>query len=134
MLLMISRQALERISVLAIVDRGECGQPVRHQGDRRIWLPSAGSSTGIRVPDFLDTAQVPRRRDRLRLAVREADARGARRNRHGIDQKGIRPSLDSAASTNWWLTTDENWAQVCHAGLSAAAIALAERAPELARP
>ena len=47
-------------------------------------------------------------------------------------QKGIEPSLETAAPSNWWLTTDENWAQVCHGGLSAAVIVLADRNVELA--
>ncbi len=131
MLLMISRQALERISVLAIVDRVSAES---RYGTRAIaemvavcrfidWNPS----------HFLDTAELCLAvaigfdwlYERLTREEREEIATA-------LTEKGIRPSLDSAASTNWWLTTDENWAQVCHAGLSAAAIALAERAPELA--
>lgn len=33
---------------------------------------------------------------------------------------------------NWWINSDHNWNQVCHAGLSAAAIVLADEEPELA--
>ena len=40
---------------------------------------------------------------------------------------GLEPSL---ASTHWWITADNNWNQVCHGGTIAAALTLAERAPQ----
>jgi len=33
----------------------------------------------------------------------------------------------------WWITTHNNWNQVCHGGLTAGAVAIARRDPELAR-
>ena len=46
-------------------------------------------------------------------------------------EKGLRPSLDDSAPYNGWLSVAHNWAQVCHGGLSAAAIAVADLEPEL---
>lgn len=46
-------------------------------------------------------------------------------------EKGINPSYDEDV-TGWWITGDNNWNQVCHGGMIAAAIAVAEEEPELA--
>ena len=46
-------------------------------------------------------------------------------------EKGLRPSLDESAPYNGWLSVAHNWAQVCHGGLAAAAIAVADLEPEL---
>lgn len=46
-------------------------------------------------------------------------------------EKGLRPSLDESAPYNWWLSVAHNWAQVCHGGLVAAAIAVADLEPDL---
>ena len=131
MLLMISRQALERLSVLAMV-AGISGDS--RYGARAIEEMLAISRFSDWNPShFLDTAE-------LCLAVsigydwlyhqltplQRAEIAGA------LVTKGIEPSLDSAAPDNWWLSTDENWAQVCHGGLGAAAIALADRDTALA--
>ena len=48
-----------------------------------------------------------------------------------IIEKGILPSLDPAA-VPWWVNSRNNWNQVCHAGLTAGALAVAERDPALA--
>ncbi len=49
-----------------------------------------------------------------------------------IIEKGIHPSLDESAETNWWMYYNNNWNPVCHAGLTAGAILIADRNPELA--
>lgn len=46
-----------------------------------------------------------------------------------IIEKGIEPSL---ADDNWWITADNNWNQVCHAGISIGAMAIYEHIPQLA--
>jgi hypothetical protein len=131
MLLMISRQALERLSVLAMV--------AGISGDSRYGARAIDEMLAIcRFSDwnpshFLDTAELclavsigydwlyqqltPLQRDEIANALLT---------------KGIEPSLGPATRDNWWLTTQENWAQVCHGGLGAAAIALADRDPTLA--
>lgn len=50
--------------------------------------------------------------------------------REAIIQKGIEPSFDS--KYNWFLTAEHNWNQVCNAGISFGALAIAEDQPELA--
>ena len=46
-------------------------------------------------------------------------------------EKGIQPSYNEAGNTGW-INGDNNWNQVCHGGMIAAAIAVAEEEPELA--
>ena len=46
-------------------------------------------------------------------------------------EKGILPSYE-AAEYNWWIDGDNNWNQVCHAGMIAAALTIWEDDPELA--
>jgi hypothetical protein len=132
MLLMIARQALERISVLSMV-AGIGGDP-RYGARAVLELLAISRFADWNPSHFLDTAElclaVSIGFDWLhhQLSAEERDEIAA-----ALVQKGIEPSLDPSARENWWLTTDENWAQVCHGGLSAAAIALAGRRPELAQ-
>ncbi len=46
-------------------------------------------------------------------------------------EKGIQPSFEKE-NFNWWINASNNWCQVCHGGMIAAAITIAERDPELA--
>jgi oligo-alginate lyase len=132
MLLMISRQALERICVLSMV--AGVSKDARYGARAIAELVAVCRFADWNPSHFLDTAELclavaigfdwlhhqlsPAQRDEIATALIE---------------KGIKPSLDPTERSNWWLTTDENWAQVCHGGLGAAAIALADRDPELAR-
>ena len=50
-------------------------------------------------------------------------------------EKSVRLSFDEKARENWWtwwIAGNNNWTQVCHAGVVAGALALAEDEPELA--
>lgn len=47
-------------------------------------------------------------------------------------ERALRPSFEADAFSLRWLGGTSNWTQVCHAGLVAAALAVAHRAPELA--
>ena len=51
--------------------------------------------------------------------------------REAIVGKGINPSLDS--KNNGWLTAEHNWNQVCNAGMTFGALAVAEDYPELSK-
>lgn len=128
-LLHISRQALERISILALVSEVD-GNPLltRRALDEMVnvsrfhdWNPS----------HFLDVAEMA-----LALAIgydwlhhhlgkdeKEIVA-------EALLEKGIRPSL--AQPEPGYIKSTNNWNQVCHAGLSAAAIAIADREPQVA--
>ena len=132
MLLMVSRQALERMSVLAMV--AGVSQDARYGARAIAELLSVCRFVDWNPSHFLDTAELclavsigfdwlyhqltPNQREEITTALIE---------------KGVEPSLDSSERSNWWLTTDENWAQVCHGGLGAAAVVLADREPELAQ-
>ncbi len=48
-----------------------------------------------------------------------------------IIEKGLEPSLDESLSTNWWMYYNNNWNPVCHSGLTAGAILIADRQPDL---
>ena len=131
LLLMISRQALERISVLSLVacvdgnDRyaGRAAEEMRAIAGFTDWNPS----------HFLDTAEMA-----LAMSIGydwlfdRLDAETRTAVESALLDKAIAPSLDEAAKSNWWLTADENWVQVCHGGLAAAAIVLADRDRALA--
>jgi hypothetical protein len=50
-----------------------------------------------------------------------------------LKEKALQPSFDSSPQNLWWVSGANNWNQVCHAGLSVAAIAVADLYPDLAR-
>ena len=50
-----------------------------------------------------------------------------------IVEKGLNPSLEAEKKNESWLISGGNWGPVCHGGLALGALAIAERAPELAR-
>lgn len=47
-------------------------------------------------------------------------------------ERAIQPTFDGSAPSLAWLGGKSNWTQVCHAGLTAAALAVADREPALA--
>lgn len=51
--------------------------------------------------------------------------------KEALIEKGIKPSYDEEGNTGW-VYGNNNWNQVCHGGMIAAAIAVAEEEPELA--
>jgi hypothetical protein len=50
-----------------------------------------------------------------------------------LKDKALRPSFDSLPERLWWVSGTNNWNQVCHGGLTLAAIAVADLYPDLAR-
>jgi len=50
-----------------------------------------------------------------------------------LKDKALQPSFDLPPEKLWWVSGTNNWNQVCHAGLSLAAIAVADLYPDLAR-
>lgn len=130
MLLMVSRQALERISLLSLV---ACVGGDRRFADRATAEMRALAAFSDWNPShFLDSAEMALALaigydwlyETLDIATREAVETA-------LLHKAILPSLDEGAASNWWLRADENWVQVCHGGLAAAAIAVADKDPAL---
>ena len=123
-LLGVSRRALERINTLALAYRlfGNRAHLDRAVAELRAvcafenWNPS----------HFLDVAE-------MSLAVatgydwlyNDLDAATRAELAAGLRAKG----LDAARKPAWWITAHNNWGQVCHAGILAAALALAEENP-----
>ncbi len=123
-LLGVSRRVLERINTLALAYRlfGNRAHLDRAVAELRAvcafedWNPS----------HFLDVAE-------MSLAVatgydwlyNDLDAATRAELAAGLRAKG----LDAARKPAWWITARNNWGQVCHAGILAAALALAEENP-----
>lgn len=133
-LLAVSRDALERISLLAALYRmdGEA----RHRDGALQALRTVAAFPDWHPSHFLDVAEMtlavalgydwlfqdltPGMRDTLRSAIA----------RHGL-----RPGMDAyrGKANSWWVKTTNNWNQVCNAGLALGALAIAEDSSSLAR-
>lgn len=127
-LLAVSRKALERISLLSVVAcvGGEARFARRAIAEMMQlanfcdWNPShyldtAEMALAVAIGyDWLHSHLSPGEREAIAAALRE---------------KGIAPSLGEPEQ--WFIRGNNNWNQVCHAGVSAAAIALADCEPEL---
>jgi hypothetical protein len=50
-----------------------------------------------------------------------------------ILELGLKPSETGATGNHWWIRGTNNWNQVCHAGMVAGAIAIADQQPEVSR-
>ena len=130
-LLTVSRQALERIGALALVAKVGGDVAIAERARSEVlalarfldWNPShfldvAEMSLAVSIGlDWLHDGFAAAERDEIATALRD---------------KALRPSLDKMVRSNWWLEAAENWVQVCHGGLCAAAIAIADREPDLA--
>ena len=129
-ILFVSRELLYRVNMLGMVYRIEKDPAVLERLNREIiavcnftdWNPS----------HFLDVAE-------MALGVALAiDWVGDALPRSTIDlaidtliEKGLNPSFIPEYS-DFWINGHNNWNQVCHCGMIAAAIVVAEKAPELA--
>jgi len=129
-LLLVSREALNRIATLSLL---ACVCEEEKYAERAIEEMLAVARFADWHPDhFLDVGE-------MSLAVsigydwlykKLTDSQRAE-IAAALIEKGLRPSLDESAPCNWWLSVAHNWAQVCHGGLGAAAIAVADLEPEL---
>ncbi len=80
-------------------------------------MGEAAFTAGIGL-DWLYADLTPAERDQLTRA---------------IVANALRPSLKVTEGKGAWVDAVSNWNQVCHGGLTVAALAIAEREPELAR-
>lgn len=125
-----SREMLYRMNVLGMVYRMEEDPQVLERINEELnavigfrdWNPS----------HFLDVAE-------MSMAVALAidwtgdDLPGSTvaQAKKALVEKGLEPSYNEEGNTGW-ITGDNNWNQVCHGGMIAAAIAVAGEEPELA--
>ncbi len=128
-LLQVSRLALERITALAMVARITGDERYSRRAVEEMiavtrfsdWNPShfldvAEMALAVAIGyDWLYDDLTPEQRDEIARALLE---------------KGIRPSF--VTPEPFFVRGTNNWNQVCHAGMSAAAIAIADREPALA--
>lgn len=126
-----SRKALKRITTWALLYRLEKDTRFRDAAIRELeaavafpdWNPAHFLDVGEMAlavsigTDWLWEDLSPDQRSRFLTALRE---------------KAIQPSLDASHPDNWWIDYYNNWNPVCHSGLAAAALLLAESDPELA--
>jgi hypothetical protein len=125
-LLGISRIALYRISTLALcyrmtgrtTYRDRCVAEMRAVAQFSDWNPN----------HFLDVAEMSLALatgyDWLYDELGDADKRLCE---EALLKKGLQSSPEDA----WWRQAQNNWGQVCHTGMLAAAVALADKAPEV---
>ena len=129
-MLHVSRTVLYRINTLTLA--------FRLSGDRRYAdkaireMRNAAAYPDWNPQHFLDVAEMTLAlsfgydwlygvlSEKERTAIEEA-----------VIRKGLLPSWDDSRS-NWWIRGTNNWNQVCHAGMTAGALAVFERNPELA--
>jgi hypothetical protein len=133
-ILLTSREMLRRIGLLALVARVSGDKKYAHRAI--IEMESAASFKDWNPSNYLDTAELT-----LGMAIgldwihHEMSEAQREKIAEAIIQMGLIPSeAKSPEEEKWcgWIRGDNNWNQVCHAGLSAGALAVADRAPALA--
>ena len=123
-----SRLVLQRVSTLAMVARvtGDKAYSERAVSE----MLAAANFSDWNPSHFLDVAEMS-----LALAIGYDwlydGMSGEERERiaRALIEKGLNPSLPE---NQWWIAATNNWNQVCHSGMSAAAIAVADLEPDLA--
>jgi len=141
-LLGVSRLVLDRVSALAMV---ACLTGEKAYADRAIQeMLAASKFSDWNPPHFLDTAEMS-----LALAIGydwlydQLDGTERKQIEQALLEKGLKPSIPKPefagngdwrirGNHTWWIAGTNNWNQVCHSGMTAAAIALADLQPELA--
>lgn len=128
-LLWVSRDLLDRTLTLGLTYRLTGDK--RYAECARANLLAAAAFTDWNPAHFLDVAEMTAAMgigydwfyDQLSPADRQT-------LRTAIVEKGLTPSLAPNLS---WVTCDNNWAQVCHGGLTIGALAIADDQPDLAQ-
>ncbi|TVR47653.1 MAG: heparinase [Puniceicoccaceae bacterium] len=124
-LLAVSREAVRRVLALSLAGRITGEEAFARRVERE--LVALADFPDWNPPHFLDTAE-------LALAVAVGldwcHDRIGEENRNRIAQALLDKALVPGLA---WKTMSNNWGQVCHGGLAAAAVAVADRFPEVAR-
>ncbi|MCL1909401.1 MAG: heparinase II/III family protein [Kiritimatiellaeota bacterium] len=130
-LLNVSREALRRISTLAAAYIHTRDADFLRRAEAEMLAACAFPTWN---PDhYLDVAEMSLAvaigydwlHDDLTPEARELIAEGLWK--HGLSLGAEQIKLEKPA---WWVSARSNWGQVCHAGMTAAALALAERHPQ----
>jgi hypothetical protein len=126
-LLHISRTCLQRVTYLAMAYRMTGDDRYLRRAEEEMLAASAFSDWN--PSHFLDVAEMT-----AALAIGydwlfdDMSEESRATIRAAIIDKGLKTSLDGG----WWVSTENNWNQVCHAGLTLGALAVVEDEPELA--
>jgi hypothetical protein len=124
-----SREALRRIFLLSYAYRTTGQEKYLRRAEKEMLAVSAFSDWN--PTHFLDVAEMTMAvaigYDWLYDALPESTRKAVR---EAIMKKGIEPSYND--KYNWFLNAEHNWNQVCNAGMTFGALAIAEHEPDLA--
>jgi len=127
-LLGVSRTVLKRVNFLAYAHRMTGEQRYLQRAEKE--MLAAAAFADWNPSHFLDVAEMT-----TALAIgydwlhQDLTDTARKTIRTAIIDKGLKPSLKGG----WWVTTSNNWNQVCHGGLTLGALAVLEHEPELAQ-
>ncbi|MEN2283337.1 heparinase II/III family protein [Algoriphagus sp. SE2] len=128
-LLGVSRTYLKRITYLAFAFQ-LTGNEKYLKGTEK-YLLAASDFEDWNPSHFLDVAEMT-----MALGIgydwvhSDLSEESASKVRKAIYEKGLKPSL---AEDHWWITTTNNWNQVCHSSMAVGAWAVQEFYPEIAK-
>jgi len=130
-LLAVSREMVERMGVLCMVYRLNKNPEILKRIDRE--LQAVCNFPDWNTQHFLDVAE-------MSFAVAIAiDWTGEflpkstiQLAKKSLIEKGIKPSYNESGVRMFWINGTNNWNSVCHGGMVAASLAVADVAPELA--
>ncbi len=130
-LLSVSRKALGRLMTLSWAYRSTGDKKYLQRAEQEMLAIAAFSDWN--PSHFLDVAEMTTAMaigyDWLYHSLSETSRRTIRQ---AILEKGINPSLYKNKRPGWWISGENNWNQVCHAGITCGALAIMEDDPELA--
>ncbi|NND07609.1 MAG: hypothetical protein HKN87_14625 [Saprospiraceae bacterium] len=130
-LLFVSREFLRRMTILCIVYRLDKDATILRRID--VELQAVCSFKDWNPKHFLDVAEMC-----LGVAIavdwigRELSHQTLDLAKKSLIEKGIKPSYNTEGKRMFWIDGSNNWNSVCHGGLIAASIAIAEMDPTLA--
>lgn len=129
-LLAVSREMLYRVNMLGMTYRMEKDKAILNRLNEEVM--AICNFTDWNPSHYLDVAEMSLA---IALAIDWAGEDLPKTTvalaKNNLIEKGIKPSYNKAGNTGWVNGTN-NWNQVCHGGMIAAAIVIAEQDPELA--
>jgi hypothetical protein len=130
-LLSVSREMVERMGTLCMVYR--LGKEPAFLDRIHAEIITVCEFEDWNPQHFLDVAEmsfaVALALDWVGTALPKATVELARTS---LIEKGIKPSFNEGGTRMFWINSSNNWNAVCHGGMIAASLAIAEKDPELA--